>query len=206
MSKPRGMASVSSDGRAKRATSVSIPTASSPDPATPRSSPNPNTFGLQQATALEARTRCYEPDAAFHFEGDGNAAWGTKFVLVAARTPDVHGRIILDVEWAPTPGGEARTAVDCFTRPAPHMPGAQGVIYDTALRGVHHQHLLRELGLLSINRVTAAKAGAKSPAETSVAWRRTSTSKTRPSCSPMARPAPCGSTRPVARSVSQSST
>ena len=28
------------------------------------------------------------------------------------------------------------------------MPGAQGVIYDTALRGVHHQHLLRDLGLL----------------------------------------------------------
>ena len=43
------------------------------------------------------------------------------------------------------------------------MPGAQGVIYDTALRGVHHQHLLRELGLLPINRVTAAKAGAKKP-------------------------------------------
>jgi hypothetical protein len=105
----------------------------------------------------------FEPDAALHFEGDGNAAWGTKFVLVAARTPDVHGRVILDVEWVPSPGGEARTAVDCFTRLAPHMPGAQGVIYDTALRGVHHQHLLRELGLLSINRVTAAKAGAKKP-------------------------------------------
>jgi hypothetical protein len=39
-----------------------------------------------------------EPDAAIHFEGDGNAAWGTKFVLVAARTTDIHGRIILDVE------------------------------------------------------------------------------------------------------------
>jgi hypothetical protein len=43
------------------------------------------------------------------------------------------------------------------------MPGAQGVIYDTALRGVHHQHLLRELGLMPINRVTAAKASAKKP-------------------------------------------
>ena len=104
-----------------------------------------------------------EPDAALHFEGDGNAAWGTKFVLVAARTPDVHGRIILDVEWVPTPGGEARSALECFTRLAPHMPGAQGVIYDTALRGVHHQHLLRELGLLPINRVTAAKAGSSKP-------------------------------------------
>jgi hypothetical protein len=107
-------------------------------------------------------TRC-EPDAALHFEGDGNAAWGTKFVLVAARTPDVHGRVILDVDWVPTPGGEARTAVGCFTRLVPHMPGAQGVIYDTAVRGVHHQHLLRELGLLPVNRVTAAKAGSSKP-------------------------------------------
>jgi hypothetical protein len=112
---------------------------------------------LDRATG-ELRATRVEPDAALHFEGDGTAAWGTKFVLVAARTDDVHGRMILDIEWVPSPGGEARSAVDCFTRLAPHIPGAQGVIYDTALRGVHHQHLLRELGLLPINRVTAAKA------------------------------------------------
>jgi hypothetical protein len=51
----------------------------------------------------------------------------------------------------------------CFTRLAPLVDGAQGVIYDTALRGVHHQTLLRDLGLLPINRVTAAKANPKSP-------------------------------------------
>ena len=45
-------------------------------------------------------------------------------------------------------------------------PGAQGVIHDTALRGVHHQKLLRDLGLLPVNRVTAAKAGAKTPRRT----------------------------------------
>jgi hypothetical protein len=112
---------------------------------------------LDRATG-ELRATRVEPDAALHFEGDGNAAWGTKFVLVAARTDDVHGRMILDIEWVPTPGGEARSAVDCFTRLAPLIPGAQGIIYDTALRGIHHQHLLRELGLLPINRVTAAKA------------------------------------------------
>jgi hypothetical protein len=38
-----------------------------------------------------------------------------------------------------------------------------GVNYDTALRGVHHQTLVRDLGLLPVNRVTAAKAGAKKP-------------------------------------------
>ena len=76
----------------------------------------------------------------------------------------VHGRIILDVEWVPTPGGEARSRRRLLHPPRTPVPGAQGVIYDTALRGVHHQHLLRELGLLPINRVTAAKAGAKKPA------------------------------------------
>src|SRR5205807_722284 len=48
-----------------------------------------------------------EPDGGLHFEGDGNAAWGTKFVLVAVRSSDERGRIILDLEWVPDPGGEA---------------------------------------------------------------------------------------------------
>ena len=76
----------------------------------------------------------------------------------------------------------SRTAMDCFTRLAPLVPGAQGVIYDTALRGVHHQTLLRELGLLPINRVTAAKANPKHPAhERNDASRRAPISKTAPS-------------------------
>ncbi len=41
------------------------------------------------------------------------------------------------------------------------MSCAQAVVYDTALRGVHHQQILRHLGLIPINRVAAAKAGAK---------------------------------------------
>ncbi len=115
-------------------------------------------------TTGEILPRIAEPDAGLHFEGTGETAWGTKFVLVAARTDDVHGRVILDAEWVATPGGEAATAMDCFDRLAPLLPGAQGVIYDTALRGVHHQRLLRELGWLTINRVAAAKAGsAKTP-------------------------------------------
>lgn len=96
-----------------------------------------------------------EPDAALHFEGDGEAAWGTKFVLVAARSQ--VGRIVLDVEHVADPGGEAKVAMECFSRLAPLLPGALGVIYDTALRGTHHQRLLRELGLLCVNRVTAAQ-------------------------------------------------
>jgi hypothetical protein len=71
--------------------------------------------------------------------------------------------VILDIDWVPRPGGEAAVAMGCFERVAPLLPGAQGVIYDTALRGVHHQRLLRDLGWLSINRVTAAVAGASDP-------------------------------------------
>jgi hypothetical protein len=114
----------------------------------------------------ELRSLRADPDGGLHVEGDGEMAWGVKFVLVAARTADAHGRIILDVEWVPTAGAEARTAMGCFTRLAPHVEGAQGVIYDTALRGVHHQTLLRDLGLLPINRVTAAKTNPKHPRRT----------------------------------------
>jgi hypothetical protein len=105
--------------------------------------------------AGELRGVRHEPDAGLHFEGDGEAAWGTKFVIVATRSE--IGRLILDIEPVPDPGGEAAAALECFVRLAPQVPGALGVIYDTALRGTHHQRLLRELGLLCVNRVTAAR-------------------------------------------------
>jgi len=105
----------------------------------------------------------HEPDAGLHFEGDGETAWGTKFVLMATRTRDERGRIILDLEWVPKPGGEAAVAMACFRRLAPLVPGTQGIVYDTALRGVHHQVLLRELGLIPINRVALQTKGASTP-------------------------------------------
>ena len=114
---------------------------------------DPNTSEIRPARA--------ERDGALHFEGTGETAWGTKWVHVAVRSEDVHGRIILDVDWVPSPGGEAQTAMNSFAGLAPLCPGAQGVIYDTALRGVHHQRLLRDLGWLSVNRVTAAVASTK---------------------------------------------
>ena len=61
----------------------------------------------------------------------------------------------------PTPGGEAGTALACLERTAPLVPGPQGIVDDTALRGVHHQTILRDLGLLPIKGVAAAKAGSK---------------------------------------------
>jgi hypothetical protein len=104
----------------------------------------------------------FEPDADLPFEGDGELAYGTKFV-VAARSGEARGRMILDVDWVPDKGGEAKAAMGCFERLAPLVPGAQGVIYDTALRGIHHQTLLRNLGMLPVNRVTAKKKGSKKP-------------------------------------------
>ena len=56
----------------------------------------------------------------------------------------------------PTPGAEAATAVDRFIDLAGELPGAQGVVYDTALRGVYHHRLMRDLGWVSVNRVAAA--------------------------------------------------
>lgn len=111
----------------------------------------------------EIVVRRHEPDAGLHFEGTGEAAWGTKFVIVAARTEDVGGRVILDVESVEVPGAEAAVAMTCFRRLAPLLPGAQAIVYDTALRGVHHQEILRDLGLLPINRVTSAVAAIKKP-------------------------------------------
>jgi hypothetical protein len=104
----------------------------------------------------EIRQTRTESDAGLHFEGTGETAWGCKFVLVATRSAAAHGRIILDLDWVPSPGGEAAVAMECFRRVAPLLPGAQGIVYDTALRGVHHQEILRELGLVPINRVAAA--------------------------------------------------
>ena len=105
----------------------------------------------------------FEPDADLHFEGDGELAYGTEFVVVAARSGEARGRMILDVDWVPDKGGEAKAAVGCFERLAPLVPGAQGVLYDTALRGIHHQTLLRKLGLLPVNRVTAKRKGSNKP-------------------------------------------
>lgn len=111
----------------------------------------------------ELRPLRSEGDADLHFEGTGQTAWGTKFVLIATRGPDVHSRVLLDVAFVDTKGGEATTAMRCLERTAPLLPGAQGVVYDTALRGTHHQTILRKLGLLPINRVTAAKADPRKP-------------------------------------------
>jgi hypothetical protein len=98
-----------------------------------------------------------ETDAALHVEGTGEVAWGCKYVIAATRGQHPNARIILDATHVPTPGSEAARAVTMFTALNPVIGGAQAVIYDGALRGTHHQRFLRDLGILTISRVAAAR-------------------------------------------------
>jgi hypothetical protein len=102
----------------------------------------------------------YEPDADLHFEATGEAAFGTKFVLVAPRSEEVRGRIILDTEWVPE-------------------EGALGVVYEAALRGGSSQDAAPGTRMIAVDRVTAAVAGSRQPRRVEVGgWRRASTSRT----------------------------
>jgi hypothetical protein len=129
---------------------------------TPLYRARPGEVRLDRTTGELRRLRA-EPDADLHFEGTGEAVWGTKFVILATRGQTTHSRIILDIDFVADKGGEAATAMSCLERTTPHLPGAQAIVYDTALRGVHHQTILRQLGLMPINRVAAAKASSKKP-------------------------------------------
>lgn len=99
----------------------------------------------------------YEADAQLHMEGTGEMAFGVKFLMTAVRSSDVNGRIILDAQHVADKGGEAKIAVKSFTEISPQSPGIQGVIFDTALRGMHHNEIMQKLGWLSINRVQGAE-------------------------------------------------
>lgn len=77
-------------------------------------------------------------------------------MIAAARGRPPNARITLDVTHVEHPGGGGATAVLMFSALTPLVPGAQAVIYDGALRGVHHQSFLRNLGLLTVSRVAAA--------------------------------------------------
>ena len=98
-----------------------------------------------------------DTDAALHMEGTGEAVWGCKYVIAAVRGRHPNARIILDTTHVAKHGREAADAVTMFTNLTPHIPGAQAVIYDGALRGVHHQTFLRHLGVLTVSRVAAAQ-------------------------------------------------
>jgi hypothetical protein len=110
----------------------------------------------------EVRMKKAELDAALHFEGgEEEGTWGTKFTLMSVRGDEPHSRMILDVKWVPTPGAEAETAMQSIASLRPLVPGAQCVAYDMALKGVHKQTLLRDMGLIPLIKVTAKRAAFK---------------------------------------------
>lgn len=78
--------------------------------------------------------------------------------MIAGRTTDWHGRMILSIDHVATKSGEAQVAMNCIERIIWRLPGAQTFIYDGALRGMHVRRLLRDLGLIPISPPTAAKA------------------------------------------------
>ncbi len=77
-------------------------------------------------------------------------------MIVACRDTATNARVILDGAFVLSGANEAAVAVDMFELLAPNTTGAQAVVYDTALPGVHHQHLMHHLGLMTVDRVAAA--------------------------------------------------
>ena len=109
----------------------------------------------------------FDPDANFYKTGDGENAYGLKFGFIEARLPHHNERIILDVFSIANEAGhdEAAEAVRSITAIHEHLPGAQAISWDMALRGIHFD-TTRALGLVDIVKVhkTAARKGNKIPA------------------------------------------
>jgi hypothetical protein len=107
----------------------------------------------------------FDPDAKTHTQGDGRVVEGNKFAVLAGRGPEPHDRLIFGVGYVADVKGEhnseADILMDLIERTTRRLPGALGVLTDTVLRGVHHEQLQRELGLLTMNPVTAKKVDAK---------------------------------------------
>jgi len=97
-----------------------------------------------------------DPDSAQHHNHEG-AHWGTNIVLACVRGPQPHRRVILGIDRVEQPGREADTAVGLFRSIVPRTDGrVQAIVYDGAFRGVHHNQLMRELGVVVITKVHAA--------------------------------------------------
>ena len=126
---------------------------------TPLYKAKPGTKRVDHSTGEILGERRSDPDAHLHITGSGEMAYGNKFVLLNCRLPAPHARVILDVSSVPDIGGEAAVAVTSLRDVAPLLPGAQGILYDGAFRGVHMQVVLNELGVLPVVPVTAKAGG-----------------------------------------------
>ncbi|MFA5565293.1 MAG: hypothetical protein WC184_04350 [Acidimicrobiia bacterium] len=97
-----------------------------------------------------------DPDAEEHVGHDG-PVWGNDLVIIATRGPQVHRRVILAVGRVHQKSREADTAVALIRQVhAEAGDGIQAVVYDGAFRGVHHETIMSELGLIVVNKVHPA--------------------------------------------------
>lgn len=101
-----------------------------------------------------------DPDAEEHTRHDGQI-WGNDLVTMAVRGPQAHRRVLLAVGRVHELGREADTAVDLVRHVHRHAGDSiQAVVYDGAFRGVHHDTLMTELGVIVVNKVhPASRAG-----------------------------------------------
>ena len=98
-----------------------------------------------------------DPDAEEHTRHDGQI-YGNDLVAIAARGPLVHQRVILAVGRVQQRGREADEAIRLIRQVhAVAGDAIQAVVYDGAFRGVHHETLMSELGLIVVNKVHASK-------------------------------------------------
>lgn len=106
----------------------------------------------------ESSTGRRDPDAEEHVRHDG-AVYGNDLVMVSTRGDTPHQRMILAVGRVHERGHEADVAIDIVRDVvAVAGSGVQAVVYDGAFRGVHHETLMSELGLVVVNKVHAAAA------------------------------------------------
>ena len=95
-------------------------------------------------------------DAQEHVRHDGKV-YGNDLVAIAARGPEPQRRVILAVGRVHERGHEADTAIELVRGVwAEAGRGIQAVVYDGAFRGVHHETLMTEMGLVVVNKVAAA--------------------------------------------------
>lgn len=111
---------------------------------------------IEDTTTGEIRTHRVDPAARlYHENGEDKktVVRGTKWFFASARDDGYRQRVILAVQHVA--GGEyedeAAIAVRSFARLHAQLPGAMGVVYDGAFRGVHRDTLGRR-GLLVINK------------------------------------------------------
>ena len=98
-----------------------------------------------------------DPDAEEHTRHDGQI-YGNNLVAIAVRGPLAQQRVVLAVGRVQERGHEADEAIRLIRQVhAVAGDAIQAVVYDGAFRGVHHETLMSELGLIVVNKVHAGR-------------------------------------------------